>query len=74
MQLSSCSPLAAVALPHLIALKLHAGGDGSKRDVIELLQRNEENGTLNIEAVRHVCQRFMLGSKLDGILKDMGFQ
>ena len=51
------SPLKLVPLPHLIALKLYAGGHKSKADIIELLARNPD---LDLDETRAVCQRYRL--------------
>ena len=51
------SPLKLVPLPHLIALKLYAGGTKSKADVLELLMRNPE---LDVEVLRELCQTYRL--------------
>jgi hypothetical protein len=52
------SPLKIVPIPHLIALKLYAGGHKSKADIIELLARNPD---LELDDVRSVCARYRLG-------------
>lgn len=52
------SPLKIVPIPHLIALKLYAGGHKSKADIVELLVRNPE---LDLDEVRAVCARYQLG-------------
>ena len=52
------SPLKIVPIPHLIALKLYAGGHKSKADIIELLVRNPD---LELDEVRTVCARYGLG-------------
>lgn len=44
-----------VDLPHLIALKLYAGGRKSELDVLELLSCNPET---DLVAVRQLCERF----------------
>lgn len=51
------SPLKLVPLPHLIALKLYAGGTKSKADIIELLVRNPE---LDLNSLRGTCSRYRL--------------
>lgn len=51
------SPLRLVPLPHLIALKLYAGGHKSKADIVELLVRNPE---LDLNETRSVCERYRL--------------
>ena len=52
------SPLKIVPIPHLIALKLYAGGHKSKADIIELLVRNPD---LELDEVRSVCAGYGLG-------------
>ena len=52
------SPLKIAPLPHLIALKLYAGGHKSKADIIELLVRNPD---LDLDEVRAVCTRYLVG-------------
>lgn len=54
------STLRIVPIPHLIALKLYAGGHKSKADIIELLVRNPD---LDLGEVRAVCA----GYRLDGL-------
>lgn len=54
------SPLKIVPIPHLIALKLYAGGHKSKADIVELLVRNPG---LDLDDVRAVCAQY----RLDGI-------
>ena len=56
------SPLKIVPLPHLIALKLYAGGHKSKADILELLIRNPD---LDLESVKKLC----LGYRLSGLEK-----
>lgn len=51
------SPLKIVPIPHLIALKLYAGGHKSKADIVELLVRNPD---LDLDDVRAVCARYRL--------------
>jgi len=51
------SPLRIAPLPHLIALKLYAGGFKSKADIVELLVRNPE---ADLGAVRATCARYRL--------------
>jgi hypothetical protein len=68
------SPTGAVrtTLPHLIALKLYTAGTQATQDVAMLLQRNEQSGTLDLAAVRDVCQRYMLGPRLERLLQELG--
>ena len=51
------SPLKLVPMPHLVALKLYAGGLKSKADIVELLRRNPD---ADLDAIRTVCQRYRL--------------
>lgn len=51
------SPLKIVPLPHLIALKLYAGGHKSQADIVELLERNPG---LDLDAVRELCSKYRL--------------
>jgi hypothetical protein len=60
------SPLKLVPLPHLIALKLYAGGTKSKADVLELLVRNPE---LDREGLRALCRTYRLPG-LDELLEE----
>lgn len=60
--------LRVVDLPHLIALKLYAGGARSRCDVLELLERNRE---VDLDSIRRVCERFDLGADLDSVLRDL---
>lgn len=56
--------LAVVDLPHLVALKLYAGGRKSQLDVLELLDRNPDA----IPSVGEVCRRLGLGAALSAVL------
>jgi hypothetical protein len=58
--------LAVVDLPHLIALKLYAGGAKAKLDVAELLARNRD---VDVDALRALCARFGLDAALDDLLR-----
>lgn len=51
------SRLKLVPLPHLIALKLYAGGHKSKADIVEVLSRNPQ---LPLEEVRQLCRKYRL--------------
>jgi hypothetical protein len=62
------SQLKLVPLPHLIALKLYAGGHKSKADIIELLARNP---TLDLGEVRQLCQTYQLGG-LEELIEEAG--
>lgn len=71
LHLSPESPLRVVSLPHLIALKLYAGGYKSKADVAELLERNRDH--LDLAELRDVCNRHGLGAALEPLLQELGF-
>ena len=60
--------LCVVDLPHLIALKLYAGGARNRSDVLELLERNRE---VDRTAIRRVCEAFDLGAAFDEVLRDL---
>jgi hypothetical protein len=51
------SRLRIVPLPHLIALKLYAGGTKSRADIVELLSRNPD---ADLTAIRDLCQSWRL--------------
>ena len=63
------STLLVVDLPHLIALKLYAGGPKSKLDVVELLERNPLASRSEIGAV---CGRYGAGEDLQKLLVELG--
>ena len=52
------SSLRIVPIPHLVALKLYAGGHKSKADIVELLARNQD---IDFDEVRALCSRYRLG-------------
>jgi hypothetical protein len=60
--------LRVVDVPHLVALKLYAGGAKSRLDALELLQRNPAVG---LDDVRNVCARHALEPELDALLADL---
>lgn len=62
------SPLRVVPMPHLIALKLYAGGYKSKADIVELLRRNPD---ADVNALRELCHRYRLPG-LDELLREEG--
>lgn len=59
------SPLRVVALPHLVAFKLYAGGRKSELDILELLDRNPD---ADIKAIRSLCASYRLAEAFDMIL------
>lgn len=58
--------LPVVDVPHLVALKLYAGGPRNRNDVLELLERNRE---VDRDEIRRVCEQFDLGVELDAVLR-----
>jgi len=60
--------LRVVDLPHLVALKLFAGGYKSRLDVLALLERNPG---LDLHGVEQVCARFGLDQELRGIVGEL---
>ncbi|WP_375756127.1 hypothetical protein [Corallococcus exercitus] len=70
LALNPGSRLRVVDLPHLIALKLFAGGWKSKADVLELLERNRQH--LNVAELRDVCARHGVGPALRSLLEELG--
>jgi len=52
--------LPVVDLPHLVALKLYAGGRKSELDVLEVLARNP---AADLAVIRELCERFKLGDE-----------
>jgi len=60
--------LPVVDLPHLVALKLYAGGRKNEVDVLEVLERNPE---ANRAEIGDLCERFGLGEewrRIEGLL------
>ena len=51
------SPLRIIPLPHLVALKLYAGGLKSKADIVEVLSRNPD---ADLDAIGLLCDRYRL--------------
>lgn len=51
------SLLKLVPLPHLVALKLYAGGYKSQADIVEILKRNPET---DLDVVRKLCAGYRL--------------
>jgi len=58
-------PLKVVDLPHLIAFKLYAGGNKSRLDILELLDRNP---SVELERLRELCRGYRMEAELDEIL------
>ncbi len=61
------SRLRLIPVPHLIALKLYAGGYKSKADIVELLIRNPG---LDLDEIRQVCAGYRLRG-LDELIGDL---
>jgi hypothetical protein len=61
------SSLKLVPMPHLVALKLYAGGLKSKADIVELLRRNPD---ADLDTIRTVCRRYRLQG-LDEVLAEI---
>jgi hypothetical protein len=61
------SSIRVVDIPHLVALKLYAGGYKSRLDVLELLARNPN---ISIDGLRDVCAPFGLLPALERVLDD----
>ncbi len=57
--------LPVVDVPHLVALKLVAGGRKDEVDILELLEANPE---IPLDAVIEVCKRYRLGTRLENLL------
>lgn len=51
------SQLRIVPLPHLVALKLYAGGTKSRADIVELLSRNPD---ADMATIRDLCRNWRL--------------
>lgn len=64
------SRLRIAPLPHLIALKLYAGGYKSKADIVELLQCNPD---ADLCQIRSLCTRYRLPG-LDDLLREAGIE
>jgi len=61
------SELRVVPIAQLVALKLYAGGAGSKSDIVELLRRNPE---ADLDAIRETCRHYRLRG-LDALLAEL---
>lgn len=60
--------LAVVDLPHLIALKLYAGGLQSKADAVQLLKVNPQ---ANIQKLRDITSKHNLLKELEEVLQEI---
>lgn len=65
------SRLRIVPIPHLIALKLYAGGTKSRADIVELLSRNPD---ADLAAIRDLCHGWRLRGLEPLIEEAMGKQ
>ena len=68
---AACIPgydLPVVDVPHLIALKLYAGGPRNRSDVLELIERNRD---VDRSEIRRVCEQFNLTADVDEVLRDV---
>jgi hypothetical protein len=63
------SALRLISLPHLIALKLYAGGNSNVRDVLELLTRNPD---VDRQRIRELASRFDLLEEWHAVEADVG--
>jgi hypothetical protein len=64
--LDALGGLKVVDLPLLVAFKLYAGGNKSRSDICELLDRHPDQ----VDQVRERCSALGLGRSLDRILGD----
>ncbi len=62
------SPLRIIPLPHLVVLKLYAGGLKSQADIIELLIRNPDTDLASIE---RLCEKYRI-SGFQAIRQELG--
>ena len=62
----SGSRLRIVPLPHLVALKLYAGGTKSRADIVELLSRNPD---AEMATIRDLCRNWRLRG-LDPLIEE----
>jgi hypothetical protein len=60
--------LRVVDLPHLVALKLYAGGYKSRLDILELLERN---AAAPRQDIGEICAHFGLAAEWRAILRDL---
>ena len=70
LYIHSGSLLKIAPIPHLVALKLYAGGFKSKADIVELLSRNPE---ANREKIRNLCRKYRLKG-VDEVLADDAYR
>jgi hypothetical protein len=68
VQIRAGNDLRLVPIEQPVALKLYAGGSGSKSDIVELLRRNPG---ADIDDIRATCRKYRL-RRLGAVLKDLG--
>jgi len=57
LRLGEDSPLRIIPLPHLVVLKLYAGGLKSMTDIVEVLSLNED---ADLDAIAALCERYRI--------------
>lgn len=57
LRVSEGSPLLIIPLPHLVVLKLYAGGLKSMSDIVEVLSRNSD---ADLDAIDALCERYRI--------------
>lgn len=57
LRVSDDSPLRIIPLPHLVVLKLYAGGLKSMADIVEVLSLNEDE---DLDAIDALCERYRI--------------
>ncbi len=62
------SPLRIIPLPHLVVLKLYAGGFKSKADIVEVLSLNPE---ADLDAIGALCKKYRI-SGFEEIREELG--
>jgi len=65
---SECPAFRIIPLPHLIALKLYAGGSKSRADIVQLLERNPD---ADLASIREMCDRYRLRG-LEPLIEEAG--
>lgn len=58
LRVADGSPLRIIPLPHLVVLKLYAGGLQSLSDIVEVLSRNED---ADLDEIHALCTRYRIG-------------
>ena len=57
LRVAEDSPLRIIPLPHLVVLKLYAGGLKSMTDIVEVLSLNED---ADLDAIEALCERYRI--------------